>query len=262
MRTAAVVSGSARHLLNASSSWRFNADYYLVTDSLITAAQGRHTVGDIIPSLSNILTDSNISYAGLYLQIQENTTVPAQYLTLDPDLNNHPVVRLAWKWRTAYRIIQQQAVHYDRILLLRPDLYVWYLQSESDFDMVAPKPRTIHGSSGVFHDAVQNRPTMADTFLMMDLETFGTVSGFFDYFLTNYQLTLHQGYDLHTLLTKYIIEHTLTADSAISEYCVFAILRDNSTHMFNQNNRLLPEYSFSQLQDQQHAWWREKYHGQ
>lgn len=259
MRTAVIVSGALRHLLNASSSWRFAADYYLITDNTVYSAQSRTAEDIVAPQLSYILSQSTVKYAGVYLQIAEHNKVPYQYLSLDPALSTHPVVNMAWKWRTAYMLLQQQAVHYDRVLLLRPDLYVWYTQSETVFDNLRPELRTILSPGDIFQDTVQDRPTMGDVFLLVDLDSFRILAGFFDYFLNNYLLILNQGYDLHSLFAKYVVEQGLTVSGKMSEYCLFAVLRDNTKQMFNQNHKLSPEYSFSQLQDQQQLWWREKY---
>lgn len=258
MSTAVIVSGAMRSMPNAMGSWRFAGDYYLVTDDNVYSPHSRNVVGSTAATLSNILQQSTIKFKAVYLQLDESLRIDPKYLPLDPALPTHPVMSMAWKWRCAYNLIKQQGKVYDRILLLRPDLYAWYMQPESAFDDFNPAPGTIHGTNGIFHDNVQDRPTMGDVFLLFNMQVFEILAGFFDYFLENYGLVLHQRYDLHTLLAKYVIENNLTADNTLLQYCLFTILRDNSDHMF-ENSRLKPQHSFVELQEKQNQWWNERY---
>jgi len=258
MSTAVIVSGQVRNMTNAMGSWRFDGDYYLVTDDNVYNPHTRNIIGNVVNTLADTLHQSSIKFKSIYLLMDESIRIAPEYLLQDPGLQSHPVAAMAWKWRCAYNMLKQQGKVYDRILLLRPDLYIWYLQPESSFNDFHPAPCTIHGTQGIFHDIAQDRPTMGDVFLLFDMQVFEILAGFFDYFITNYTLILHQRYDLHTLLAKYIIENNLMADDTLSQYCMFAILRDNSNHMF-EHSRLKPQHSFVELQQQQARWWHERY---
>jgi hypothetical protein len=258
MSTAIVVSGLVRHIANAMGSWRFDGDYYLVTDDNVYNPHSRDIVGSAVATLSDTLLQSSIKFKGVYLQLDESVRIDPKYLALDPSLPSHPVVAMVWKWRCAYNLIKQQGKVYDRVLLLRPDLYIWYIQPESAFNNFHPAPSTIHGTKGMFHDDQQNRPTMGDVFLLFDMQVFEILAGFFDYFMANYDLMLHHRYDLHTLLAKYVIENNLVTDDKLLQYCLFTVLRSNSEHMF-EHSRLKPHHSFIELQQKQTQWWNERY---
>lgn len=259
MSTAVIISGVLRHMINASSSWLVDADYYLITENKIYTPQSTNLRP--ITSL-NIINDtvdqSSVKFSAVNILNNNEMMFSKQQLTRHPEFAYHPTINMAFKWKYAFNILNsiQSAKQYNKILLWRPDMYIRYQKPLAQFAKRLPTPKHYHRIGPMHIDPVTKYPTVGDTGVMVDWEMFKLLSEFFDYFLYYYEDALKNKFDVHSLLARYLIERAITIDGSLSEYLDYIILRDNTESMF-KNGMLCPEFSFEDLRDKQYQWWKE-----
>jgi len=262
--TAVIISGVMRHLVEASGSWIIDADYYLVTEDKIYKPQSI-TVDEktAVKSIADTVNACSVTFSSINILLN-NTMMFSEYqLKSHPEFSYHPIIAMAFKWKYAFKLLSivQPVKQYNKILLLRPDLYLSFKKPIKHFDKQLPIPRHFHGTNNLHIDPVSNYPSIGDTCLMVDWELFGLLSEFFDYYVQFYNDTINHKYDVHSLLARYLTERGITMDKLLFDYLDYIILRDNSTDMF-LNGMLQPQYSINDLRNRQQEWWKENTHNE
>lgn len=259
MSTAVIISGVLRHMINASSSWLVDADYYLITENKIYIPQST----DLRPStvlniINNTANHSSVKFSSVNILNNSETQFSKQQLIQHPEFAYHPTVNMAFKWKYAFNVLNtvQHAKQYNKILLWRPDIYIRHEKPVAQFALQLPIPNHYHQTGPMNIDPVTKYPTASDTGVMVDWEMFKILSEFFDYYLFYYEDSLVNKFDVHSLLARYLIERGITIDGLLSEYLDYIILRDNTESMF-KNGMLGPEFSFEDLRNKQYQWWKE-----
>lgn len=259
MTTAVIISGVMRNMINASSSWLIDADYYLITENKIYNPQSTDQCGEtVIDTISNVIDKSSVTFSSVNILMDEELKLSVKQLRSNPEFSYHPVIAMAFKWKYAYNILNsvQHTKQYNKILLWRPDIYIRYASPIKKFNKQLPAPGHIHGIGKLETDIARGYFVTGDTCLMLDWESFKILSGFFDYFIMFYNETILNSHDVHSLLARYLIERSVTIDDLLHSYLDYAILRDNSNSMFT-NGMLNREYSFEDLRTRQNKWWKE-----
>lgn len=258
-KTAVIVSGALRHMDWAATSWRFkNADYFLVVDAGVQAAQSQL----IIDSAYNHLT------AGKFISttvLEDSAATDYSLLNTVPEHATNVNVKMTFKWTQAYKTVSilHRLKGYERVVLIRPDLYLWGANDWPDImEQFAAESDTIHSVAGISDDwnLDRNYPVMGDVLLLMRVETLEKLSEFYFYFLKNYNLIKYHRYDIHSLLPKFLKEHGITVKGDLSSWLTFNVLRPNMADYFDSNG-LKPEISPAILMHKQQEWWKEKYGG-
>jgi len=258
-KTAVIVSGSLRHMSWAATSWQFkNADYFLVVDESIQAAQSQ----TFIDSAYNQLPCNNIKFTSTCI-LASNAAIDENLLEKFPAHSTNVSVKMAFKWLVAYNQILafNKNRNYNRIVLIRPDLYLWGAAEWPDmlcnFNTL---PNTVHSVAGISEDWNKDRnyPVMGDVLFVVDLETFEKLSGFYAYFLKNYNLIQQHRYDIHSLLPKFLTEHNIKVSGDLSPWLTFNVLRPNMEDCFDAHG-LKQGLSPNVLINKQQEWWKNKY---
>lgn len=263
--TAVIVSGVMRHLVNASSSWLVAADYYLVTEDKIYKPQSiTLDQKTVIQTISETIDACSVTFASINILLNTTMMFTEYQLKLHPEFSQHPILGMAFKWKYAFRLLSivQPVKQYNKILLLRPDLYLHFKKPLKHFDKQLPIPRHFHSTSELHIDPVSEYASIGDTCLMVDWEVFGLLSEFFDYYVQFYTDTTTLKYDVHSLLARYLMERGIVMDSLLFDYLDYTILRDSSVNMFS-NGMLHGKYSIEDLRNSQYEWWKENtYNGE
>ncbi len=258
-KTAVIVSGALRHMDWASTSWRFNnADYFLVVDESIQAAQSQL----IIDTAYNHLNSSAIKFISTTV-ISDNAATDQSLMANAPEHATNVNVKMAFKWTQALGIVKvlHRLKSYERIVLIRPDLFLWGDAYWPDIlDKFVAEPNTIHSVAGISEDWNKDRnyPVMGDVLLLMRIETLEKLSNFYFYFLNNYNLIKHHRYDIHSLLPKFLSEQGIAVKGDLSPWLTFNVLRPNMADCFDAAG-LKPEISPAILINKQQEWWKSKY---
>jgi hypothetical protein len=261
MSTAVIVSGVLRHMRNATSSWKFDADYFLHIDNNVTLPQSTTVVGQAVDVLADNLKQTKIKFIAVTIDLDNSAKFNNDLLAKFDTLTIHPVFNMIWRWKAVYNQLKlyNTTRQYKKILLMRPDIWLFNKADMSLFDSIEPAPNTVYTTAELFHDDRRNKKIMNDVMLLTDFATFGVLANFFDYYVENYAKTLtYNGDDVHSMLAEYTLKHNITVNSRLGDLFDFIVLRDNSTHMFNEHG-LLPEYSPMDLLNKQTEWWNEKY---
>jgi hypothetical protein len=175
-----------------------------------------------------------------------------------PEFRYHPTINMAFKWKWAYAVLSsvQDTRKYNKIVLLRPYLYLDFLKPLSELDEFLPMPNHYHSLAGL--NTSTKYVSIGDACVMVDWEMFGVLSNFFDYYVINFRDSLTYQHDIHSLLARYLIERNVIFNDSLSQYLQFVILRDNTKEMF-KDGKLESNHKFHDLANAQNIWWQEKY---
>jgi hypothetical protein len=261
-KTAVIVSGALRHIDWASTSWRFkNADYFLVVDKSIQAAQSQL----IIDSAYNHLTAAGHCEFISTTVLDDNAATDYSLLNTAPEHATSVSVKMAFKWTQAYKTVSilHRLKSYERVVLIRPDLFLWGDDNWPDImEQFAAEADTVHSVAGISDDwnLDRNYPVMGDVLLLMRIETLEKLANFYFYFLNNYNLIKYHRYDIHSLLPKFLREHGISVKGNLSPWLTFNVLRPNMADYFDAKG-LRPEVNPAMLINKQQEWWKNKYGG-
>jgi hypothetical protein len=261
MSTAVIVSGVLRYMRNATSSWKFDADYFLHVDNNIVLPQSKTITGHAVDVLADNLKQSKIKFITVTIDLDNSAKFNQAMLEKYENIVIHPIFNMIWRWKTVYNQLKlyNTTRQYKKILLLRPDIWLFNKADMSLFNSIEPAPNTVYTTAELFHEDKRNKKIMNDVMLLTDFTTFGVLANFFDYYVENYaKTTMYNGDDVHSMLAQYVIENNITVNSRLGDLFDFIVLRDNSVHMFNDQG-LLPEYSPTDLVNKQTEWWNEHY---
>jgi hypothetical protein len=258
-KTAIIVSGVFRNIINASSSWLIDADYYLITENKIYNPQSTTLQENTTTSIiSSVIDKLSVVFSSVNILLNTKMMFSEQTLKSHPELVYHPTIGMAFKWKYAYQLLEivQPVQQYNKILLIRPDLYITHRTPIRTFDNQLPVPSHLHGVGPLDTDINSGYLSATDVCLMVDWEMFELLAGFFDYYVEFYNDTILHKYDVHSLLARYLIERGITIDNLLERYLETVILRDNTTEMFT-NGMLNINYSVGDLRAKQYEWWAE-----
>lgn len=255
MPTAVIVSGTLRQLVNASSSWSIPGDYYLIVNQDIHTTSNTESQSNSLDIIAENIRHSHVKFV---------STVICNDLLLPDNLKHNATVSMIHKWRSAYFVVLPYMVtkNYDRIVLLRPDLYLHKQQPYRQLAEQQLLPDTVYTTSEIItkdYPGYGVRPIMNDVLLMMTVQTYDRfVNGLHTFYLGNYDLTQTQGYEVHSMLARYCAEAGFTVRADLSNYFDFAILRSNMSDMFQQGS-IKPQYGFADIKTRELLWWQETY---
>ena len=254
--TAVVVSGVLRHIEHASKSWKFDADYYLVVEKNIYKAHSQVPLGQVEEGFPNLI--SSVPFVSK--TICDSHSVVSAVECSNRSLANYGPAQMACKWKVAYEKIIQSSKYYDRVILLRPDL--WLFENNGDpIEPIIPATGEIYSMADYQPDIQPNRgyETTGDVFMMMNVSTFKILANFYDYVIMYYvDLVINNRHDIHSLLAKYMRDMGITLNPWLGQNYGFIVLRGNSDHMFNSTG-LIEGYNLLHLMQQQEEWWRNIY---
>jgi len=252
-KIAIIVSGSLRNLINASSSWTIPGDYFLVVDENIYQTKNLDPVGNSLDIIRSNLENSHVKF---------NTVTICLNNQLPENMRHHPSVNMVNKWKLAYyNILPFHTINnYQKVILLRPDLYLHTKAPIKNLVDVELQDHFIYTTAYIFSEPRRNVEIMNDVLLMFNMKTFGDfVNGFFAYYLEHFAETLiENGYEIHSMLAKFIRQRDISVNDILNNYFEFVILRNNSQDMF-ENGVLKTQYSFADLQLKAQEWWQETY---
>jgi hypothetical protein len=249
MTTAIIVSGALRHLVNASSSWNIPGDYHLVIDSNLYKSGSTESLGSVFTELNNNINNCFVKFTSVNVCIDNKLENK-----FDEKYKIDPIINMIWKWKCAYHIIQpyHQIVNYDRILIIRPDLFFHNKKPIEELEKIELRDNTISAVRTLNNElGVCQAP---DTCLLMNMQTFGILSTFYDYCVTTHGLGMN---DLHGDLAKFLIANNVTVDDRVWKILTFILFRRNvADHMF-ENGRLKKEYSIFDIWELNKKWWKD-----
>jgi len=256
MKTAIIVSGVIRNMINASSSWTFNGDYFLIADKNIYNTQSRKKIRSVFNTIESDIENCNVDFMSIYIPLDNLNRTIFLDQNIYHEIDIHPTINMAWKWKLSYNIIQtyHKFFNYDKILILRPDIFINPLTSRDLIDNIVIRKNTIYSTKKIILEPDTKKEIANDVFLLFDMDVFKKISYFYDYYIENYNSTLLiDGYDVHSLLAKFIIENDLNVSDECKDF-MFTILRENVTDFMFENGKLKPEYDFWQLYEKNAEW--------
>jgi hypothetical protein len=239
MNLAIIVSGILRNMKNASGSWNFNGDYHLVTENNIYRTQTKIIENKLTNNL-NIITDCLVEFKTINIIMDTNI-----HDISDVDINTHPILNMVWKWKLAYYNIlpYYEKLSYDRILIIRPDMYISNLDFENKINNIEMSDNEIHTIHEISFSSDINGPWMGDMFMLMNLKTLNIISLFYDYCLDKFKNNTKNKNDIHNLLAEYVIKNNITVTDKLKDfYSFFTFRSDISDYMFN-NGKLDEKYT-------------------
>ena len=258
MATAIIVSGVMRHMANASSSWPWKENYFLHIDNIITKPQSFIATGFALDRLSTEIKQCKVKFKSITIDIDTINKHIIQKSIPRSNLYRNPILNMLWKWKSVFSYIKLFNTFniYDRIFITRPDVYIDLKAPISIFDEMTLEDNTLYTTGPMVKvpNDDRNVETMGDVCLGLNFQTMEKLSNFYDYYLVavdNIGITRH---DVHSLMAAFVMENSIRLDTKLNEILQFAVLRDNSSFMF-ENGVLRPEYKFWDLVLKQKEWW-------
>ena len=241
MSLAIIVSGVLRNMKNASSSWKFDGDYHLVTENMIYGTQSRIVKSTLYENM-NIINDSFVNFKTIIICMDTDI-----HDKVDLNLKSHPTINMSWKWKIAYNNLlpYRNNLNYDRILLIRPDMYVVNLKTTNILNTIELKDKQIHMLKTISFPTNLNGPWMSDMFMLMNIHTFEIISSFYDYYIEMYKYESKN--DVHNLLGEYILKNNIIVTDELNEYYSFFTLRDDASNYMFENGVLNKKYTHQEL---------------
>lgn len=255
MSTAIIVSGTLRELVNASSSWSIPGDYFLIIN------KDTHTHGNPEPTGNSLdILQENLQTC----HVKFNTVTVLHDSQLPEILKWNATVSMINKWRLSYYTMLSYSAqrNYDRVFLLRPDLYLFKKRPIHSLLNLPLEENTIYTTAEIIFQEFPvygAREIMNDVLLMTTPNTFGNfVNELSAYYLERYEDTINNGYEVHTMMARFCREKNYIVKNTLSAYFDFVVLRPNSRNLFDCGV-LRPEHSFRDLRTKEQEWWQEKY---
>jgi hypothetical protein len=256
MQTAVVVSGTLRQLVNASSSWQFphGCDYFLVVDQNIYATANLTAIGNSFDQLSANLAQCHVNFNSVTVVVDSG---------MSEQFKHHSSINMINKWKIAYYNLLPYSVfrRYERVIVLRPDLYLYKKKPIKDLFDIMPGDNQIYSTQLIIPDPTPSRNfnIMNDVLFMVNTATLARLGNEFGaYYLANYADTTDHGYDIHAMMARYCTENNIQVLDTLNDYFEFAIVRDTAEDLFT-NGTLRPEHSFIDIRQREQAWWQKTY---
>ena len=242
-------------MVNASSSWTIPGDYFLLVDQNIYNTANPAVIGDSFEQLAENIKRCHVKFINVFVVIDNK---------LPDNMRHNATVNMINKWRHASSNLVPYMVHsnYDRVILLRPDIYINKRLPTKTLLEMQLEENTVYTTSEIVdkdHADWGVRPIMNDVLLMLTVNSFGRFAHeLLAFYMQNYHDTQHSGYEVHTMLARFCLEKNFAVLPHLGNYFDFAILRNTSEHMF-EHGSLKAEYSFKDLVDAEQEWWRNTY---
>jgi hypothetical protein len=243
-RTAIVVSGVVRSIAEASSTWKFKGDYFLVGDEYTFKRRNLVPQKKLADELSLILKKTNVEFSSVL--------IPSMCSVALKNENYHnSVINMLWKWKCAYHLIQPYHTRnkYKKILIIRPDIYINYVESSNSIDNFEVEENTIHTMEDTHTLDVNGVEVtwMNDIFLLLDMSTYSKISKMYDFYVENYQDIIEKQYNIHTFFGEYLKKESIRVKGGLLKFLDFIILTDSSCETMFEDGQLKEGYTLIDL---------------
>lgn len=242
--TAIIVSGVVRNMVEASSTWKFNGDYFLVGDEYIFERRSLLPQKKLVDEISQVLRKTNIEFSSVL--------IPSMCSVALKNENYHnPVINMLWKWKCAYNLVQPYHAknNYEKVLIIRPDVYIDYLKNVDLVDNFRVEEDTIHTTENTHVENLNGTEVtwMNDIFLLLDMNTFSKLSEMYDFYIENYQSISEKQYNVHTFFGEYFKSKSIAVKGGIIEFLQFIVLSNSSCKLMFEDGHLKEEYTLIDL---------------
>jgi hypothetical protein len=254
-KTAVIVSGTLRHLVNASSSWTIPGDYFLIVDKDIYTTANDQVVGSSFDILTENLNNSHVKFKSVFVCIDNG---------LPAEMRAHSSINMINKWKLAYYNLLPYNImnNYERVIILRPDIYLFARQPVRKLLEIVPQDNEIYTTQGLSKLSFGehgDRLVMNDVLLMTTLNTLARLGNELGaYYFEHYRDSVENGYEVHSLMAKFVTERNITVKPDLQNYFEFAILRDNSADLFDQGS-ISQRVTFMDIKQRSEEWWKDAY---
>lgn len=259
-KTAIVVSGILRYFEYASLSWDFDGDYFLIVEKNIYESQSQTPINDARNIISQV--DEKINFKAITLC--DSLAQIKKLHDIYDIIKNYPFIQQVWKWKLAYNFLlpYHQQNSYDRIILIRPDLWISRIASDS-IESVSYNHLEIF-NYGTIHDApitdpitsaVTQKKSVLELLMMVNMPTFKILSEFYDYVIDIIRSDSAERICVHLLLAKYLIDNNIPVNDWFMQNYRANVIRYTNIHMFDTNG-LRREYTMDDLIDHEQEFWK------
>lgn len=176
----------------------------------------------------------------------------------------HSSINMINKWKLAYYNLLPYNIinNYERVIILRPDIYLFPRQPVRKLLEIVPKDNEIYTTIGLTKMAFGEngeREVMNDVLLMTTLNTLGRLGNELGaYYFEHYQSCITEGYEVHSIMAKFVKERDIVVRPDLHSYFEFSILRDNSTDLFELGT-ISQVATFMDIKLRSEAWWKDAY---
>jgi hypothetical protein len=243
MTTAIIVSGALRFMRQASTTWKIPGDYFLVADKHTYVPQNSiprgvvftHDILDLLHRFRSVTFTENL---------------------VNQDEFYNTAIKMAWKWKCAYSTFSlfNERYKYDKVLIIRPDLYVHNI--DGNYDLPQPTDYNIF-SLGDTHIRSNGTPFVNDMFLCITPSVFKILSGLYDYLIIRYKSIFISNFpnspDIHSLLFEYMLSNNITFVHTIENFHT-TVIRETALDLFDEHG-LKPGASYSDVSTAARVWW-------
>jgi hypothetical protein len=232
MKTAIIVSGIMREMDLAMPSWKFNGDFFLITQKTYQDARRYKEQHNIINELGPL------SEKFKAICIVDRFDTNEQY--------NSTLHNQTWKWKMAYHFLIPyiEKEKYDRFIFIRPDSYLHIVRS---LDELVVEPNTYYTTSDILIDALGLK-FINDTWMMFDQAVFEKLSKFYDYVVSTTRNS-----NIHSLLADFLIESNITVAGDLFNFGMTYQLRKEVRYMF-EGTTLRDKYSYYDVAEEITKW--------
>jgi hypothetical protein len=250
-RTAVIVSGSLRNLVNASGSWTIHGDYYLIVDQNINLSQSSEVTGNSFDILSENITNCHVNFINVLVSVDS---------MLPEEFRQNSSANMIAKWKLAlHQISALNHLGYDKIIILRPDIYLLKKAPTIELESSGLDNDIIYSTVKITTKNNGTHSIMNDVLLAFNLPTFTRfVNELYWFYLERHKTMTETGHDIHSIMAEFAKERKFEVNDLLNKFFEFTILRDNSVDMFD-NGILKAEYSFKELVQRSETWWKQRY---
>jgi hypothetical protein len=244
MKTAVIVSGVVRYMVEASSSWKFDVDYYLIGDEYLHKRRVFEPFGKFQNEFTDIIQNTKVNFSQISIVSRTN-------ISENDWMQHDAVINMLWKWKCSYHIIKpyDDTIQYDKFLIIRPDIY---LSPNTDFNYINDivlDDNTIHTMENTH---MVNRGDMEvvwmnDIFLLFNRDVFFKISKIYDFYIKNYLEILEKKYDIHAFLGEYFKEENIIIKGGISKFIDFIVLTEDICNDMFDNGYLKSNYIYNDI---------------
>lgn len=243
MSLAIIVSGVVRNMPEASSSWNFDGDYFLIGDEYVYHRRGLKPRGKLIKKINKVLNKTKVDFTSITIPSRKNAISEKEHYY-------SPIFPMLWKWKCAYNLIKpyHEVKNYDKILLIRPDIYFRYIKKNPIDDVIVEK-NTIHCMLNPHIKIIKDveRLWMSDIFLLFDIDTFFVLSKAYDDYVENYEFIMENGLDVHTFLGEYLKKNLINFKDGLNTYIDFMVLTDIACKELFEDGVLKEGYRYKDI---------------
>lgn len=225
MKTAIIVSGIFRQIEKAMPTWKFDGDFFLITQDTYQPPRSTSAAHSILPELEKCKDKFKA------ILVVDKLKEEFDYITT---LTNQ-----TWKWKMAYNLLQPyiEKYNYERFILIRPDSF---LHIYGDFDNLKIEPNVIHSTTEITRDSM-GYIFANDTWMIFGKDMFELLSKFYDYIQP-----VSATKSIHEHLADYLNLNNVRVTPEILALGQTFQLRPGLEYMF-ENTKLKDKYSVNDL---------------